>query len=176
MQKWPHAPAHLKKGVGVYFVTASTLNKELFFKGDESLELLTSSLIETSEEYGWALQAWAVFPNHYHFVAQSPSESGNLAPMIRKLHANTARELNKKENAPGRKVWFQYRDTPLTFERSYFARLKYTHFNAVKHGVAAKADDYRWCSAAWFLRTADLPLIETVESFPIDRLVIDDDF
>ena len=96
--------------------------------------------------------------------------------LVRKLHANTARTLNRMENAEGRQVWYQYRDTRITFDKSYFARLRYVQQNPVKHGLAKNAENYKWCSAAWFKRTAPLALLQTVENFPIDKLRIEDDF
>src|SRR6266568_1178059 len=50
----------------------------------------------------------------------------------------------------GRRVWFQYHDTQLTFEKSYLARLKYVNENPVHHGIVLRATNYGWCSARWF--------------------------
>ena len=41
----------------------------------QRLEFLHDSLLGLAEEYGWNLQAWAVFSNHYHFVAMSPPDA-----------------------------------------------------------------------------------------------------
>ncbi|MDE3111185.1 MAG: hypothetical protein KGL02_14775, partial [Acidobacteriota bacterium] len=65
------------------------------------------------------LQAWAIFPNHYHFVALSDAPK-NLPVVIRKLHSITSHVVNKMDGCAGRKVWFQYWDTRLTNQRSYF--------------------------------------------------------
>ena len=140
------------------------------------MELLTQTLLEVADEYGWALQAWAVFRNHYHLIAHNSPESVDLVRLVKKLHANTSRSINKLDNEVGRMVWYQYWDTPLTFERSYFARLHYVHQNPVRHGLVARADDYKWCSAAWFHERAPGTMISKIESFPIDRLNIEDDF
>jgi hypothetical protein len=39
-------------------------------------------------------------------------------------------------------VWFQSWDTQLTNEGSWLARLKYTHENAVHHGLVPQATHY----------------------------------
>jgi len=52
-------------------VTAGTYLKQPIFRGAQRLECLCDLLLELAEKYGWDLQAWAVFPNHYHFVALS---------------------------------------------------------------------------------------------------------
>lgn len=133
-------------------------------------------LFAVTDEFGWGLRAWAVLSNHYHFVASSPPDPKNLRRMLGKLHMLTAKELNIRDNAPGRKVWFQFRETHLTIETSYLARLKYVHFNPQHHGVVKRATDYHWCSASWFMRSASPAFIKTIESFKIDKLNVDDDF
>ncbi len=76
----------------------------------------------------------------------------------------------------GRKVWYNYWDTKLTFERSYLARLNYVHQNPVKHGLVRVASQYPWCSAAWFERTASPATVKTIYSFKTDKVKIDDDY
>lgn len=77
---------------------------------------------------------------------------------------------------PERKVWFQYWETRLTFEKSYLARLKYVHNNPVKHGLVRVATEYPWCSAAWFERTADRSFYRTITGLGIDKINVRDDY
>jgi putative transposase len=88
----------------------------------------------------------------------------------------TAKQLNEWDKQAGRKVWFQFRDTRITFEKSYLARLNYIHYNPQKHGVAQNAEDYCWCSAGWFVKNASDAVIKTIKGFKIDRLNVPDDF
>lgn len=157
-------------------VTAGTHEKRAFFDTPPQRDLVTANLLTIAAEFGWQLQAWAVFANHYHFIAHSPTDPQTLRKLVTKLHANTARALNQEQNVPGRKVWFQYWDSHLTFERSYLARLNYVHHNAVKHGLVANAQNYPWCSAAWFAESSPASFRATVESFKTDQLNIPDDF
>jgi putative transposase len=139
------------------------------------LDLLCAALMRLCVEHGWSLQAWAVFPNHYHFVAASTSP-GALVKMIRQLHSVTARAVNDDDQQSGRRVWFQYWDTLLTNERSYLARLRYVHENAVHHGVVRRAANYPWCSAAWFERKANPAFLKAVLQFPCNRVSVPDSF
>jgi putative transposase len=173
---WPHAPVHRLGSEGVYVVTAGTLYKEHLFKTPEKLTLLESLLLLLAKRYRWQLEAWAVFSNHYHFVARNQSESIDLKKFLKHLHAESARELNRLDQAAGRKVWYNFWDTRLTYERSYLARLNYVHQNAVKHRLVTVANQYRWCSAAWFEMTASAGIIKTIYSFKIDKLNMMDDF
>ena len=173
---WPHAPVHKLTDHGVYFITAGTFHKEHYFRGDDRLALLEFHLLTKANLYHWQVEAWAAFSNHYHFVARGCPDSANLGKLIRHLHADTARELNLLDQTPGRQVWFNFRDTKLTYERSYFARLNYVHQNAVHHGLVPVANQYRWCSAAWFQRVASPAMVQTIYGFKLDRLEVEDDF
>ena len=173
---WPHAPVHRLTSEGVYMVTAATLHKKRLFNSSALLSLLENRLLSLAKKYHWRLEAWAVFPNHYHFVANSEPEAVDLRRLLAHLHADTARELNRCDDTVGRQVWHNFWDTALTYERSYLARLNYVHQNAVKHGLVKVANQYRWCSAAWFERTAPPATVKTIYSFKIDKLKIDDDY
>ncbi|MGB0992077.1 MAG: REP-associated tyrosine transposase [Akkermansiaceae bacterium] len=174
---WPHAPPHYTQQAGIYMVTAGTYQKQHFFKGPDRLKILHNALLRLSEQYTWQLQAWAVFSNHYHFIASSPSQgASNLNSLIRHLHSETARLVNQLDNQQGRKLWHNFRETHLTFEKSYYARLHYVLNNPVKHGLVQVADQYPWCSAAWFTRKASTAFQKTVKSFPCDRVKVDDDY
>jgi putative transposase len=62
----------------------------------------------------------------------------------------------------------------LTFEKSYLARLNYTHQNPVRHGLVLVANQYPWSSAGWLERTATPAQVKTIYSFKTDQLEIYD--
>lgn len=175
MADWPHAPIHRFGEAGIYFVTGATLHHQHFFQTPRALDTLQEMLFENAREHGVALQAWSFFPNHYHLVA-SAEEGSRLKSMLTRLYVDSAIAVNRRDNAKGRQVWYQFRDSQLTYERSWLARLKYTHENAVHHGLVADAMNYPWCSASWFAATAKSAFAETVRRMKIDKLNIYDDF
>ena len=174
-KRWPHSPPHLLSEPGAYIVTSGCYQKQFFFSSATRLTFLSKSLLDLAEKYGWQLQAWAVFPNHYHFVAES-AKPQTLRIVIRHLHSVTARYVNEIDHSPGRKVWFEYWDTHLTRHRSYLARLGYVHLNAVKHGLVQKAEDYPWCSAGWFRARSSEEFYRTVMEIPHDHILVPDDY
>jgi putative transposase len=88
----------------------------------------------------------------------------------------SARMLNQIQDQKGRKVWHQYWDTQLTFEKSYLARLNYVMQNPVKHGLMDHAENYPWCSIRGFIDNVTTARRATVESFKIDKIEIADDY
>ena len=176
---WPHAPLHLLAESGTYFVTVGTYRKEHHFRGGARLAVLHRGLLTVAHDFGWQLEAWAVFSNHYHFVGHSPmgaSGAENLSRMLGLLHEKTAKWANRLDGKPGRKVWHNFRETRLTYQKSYLARLNYAHQNAVKHGLVPIANLYPWCSAGWFERTAQPAQVKTVCAIGTDRLQVSDDY
>jgi len=172
---WPHAPIHRLGQSGAYIVTAGTYRKDYFFGESERLDYLTKALLVLAREYGWRLQAWAVFSNHYHFVAEAERAS-SLVRFLRYLHSISAKYVNRLDGAPGRQVWHQYWDTHLTYHESFLARLNYVHTNPVRHGLVLNAELYRWCSAAWFAQAAPPSFHAAVMGFRSDKIAVPDDY
>lgn len=176
---WPHAPTHQLSENGTYFITAGTYLKAHYFQTPQRLDVLQRGLLTVARKFGWELEAWAVFSNHYHFVAHSPSDSidaNNLSQMLGLLHTRTAGWINRLDKTPGRKAWHNFWDTKLTYEKSYLARLNYVHQNAVKHGVVLVANQYRWCSARWFEGVTSPGMVRAIYRFKTDAVSVKDDF
>ncbi|HEY3760830.1 MAG TPA: hypothetical protein VGN23_03690 [Verrucomicrobiae bacterium] len=176
---WPHAPPHQLLKTGTFFVTVSTYLKSHHFCGADRLGVLHRGLLTVARDFDWQLEAWAVFSNHYHFIAHSPSNTNDattLPDMLSILHVKMAGWINKLDHTPQRQVWFNFRETRLTHQKSYLARLNYVHQNPVKHGLVPMANQYPWCSARWFERSASPAMIKSIYRFKTDRLQILDDF
>jgi putative transposase len=173
---WPHAPVHRLAENAIYFVTASTLHKHHYFDTPSKRDLLERRLLSFAKEYGWQLEAWAVFANHYHIVARGNPDSKNLGEFLHRLHGVSSHDLNELDGVTQRQVWFNFRDTKLTYQHSYLARLNYVHQNAVKHKLVAVANQYPWCSAAWFERVASPAQVKTIYGCKIDQVQVEDDF
>ena len=172
MKQWPHAPAHWTFQPGIYMVTAATYRRVPYLATPKRKDLFQSALFTIASEFGWELHAWAVLNEHYHFIARSPDNPATLRRFISKLHMITAKAFNREDGTPGRKVWFQYWDSQITFQRSYLARLRYVNQNPVKHGLAKTAEAYPWCSARWFSEHVPPSFVETVQTFKIDRVKV----
>jgi putative transposase len=177
--KWHHAPVHQLDGRGAFMVTCGTLYKVPILTTPERRDDFQSLLFELAEKFGWRLQAWAVMNNHYHWVGLSPEQAGDatsLKTLTARLHEVSTKRLNREDGTPGRRVWFNYWDSHITFASSYYARLKYVHDNPVHHGVALNAANYRWCSRSWLERTATRVFVKQLDGFKTDRLNLPDDY
>ena len=161
---------------GLYHVINRGNYRADIFRSERTKGAFLKCLGEACEKTGWRVHGWCMMSNHYHFIATSPADPSTLKKFLGKLHMTTSKQLNKWDGAGGRKVWFQYWDSQITFERSYLARLNYIHHNPAHHGVVEKAENYPWCSMAWFAQNASPAFVTTVNNFKTDKLEIQDDF
>ena len=115
--------------------------------------------------------------NHYHFLAESPEASGeSLREWLKEFHRTAAMKVNTLSGIPGHRVWMNFRETLITHQTSYLARLRYVNDNPAHHRLVKLARDYRWCSAAWFEKNAPRSFVESVGRFKTDMINVWDDF
>ena len=173
-RNWPHAPPHRLTECGVYFLTARFFEHRHLLADDSMKDWFQETLLTLASQHGWKLEAWAILSNHYHLVGHSPEAphgAESLRSMIRKLHSLTTKELNLRENQSGRtRLWQNFRETCLTHQRSYLARLHYVHQNAVRHRLVARGSDWKWCSAREFKRSVSPAWLKTIASFAYDEI------
>jgi putative transposase len=96
--------------------------------------------------------------------------------MLSMLHVKMSGWINKLDLTPARQVWHNFRDTRLTHQRSYLARLNYVHQNPSRHGLVPVSNQYPWCSARWFERTASPAIVKSIYRFKIDQVAVEDNF
>jgi len=157
-------------------VTVGTYQKQPLFRTARRLTFLCEQLMGLAQQYSWKLEAWAVFPNHYHFIGTTEGQAATLRGFLSHLHTVTAKAINIEDEAAGRRVWFQYWDSHVTYERSYLARLNFVHRNAVHHRLVREPERYSWCSAGWFERSAGRAFFRTVMRMRSESVKVVDDF
>ena len=173
---WSHAPVHKLLERGTYMITAGTYKKEPMFNTPEKLDLMMTEFFRLATEFEWLPQAWAFMSNHYHVILLSPEQVSSLPELIREVHRVTGMRMNVEDQTPGRQVWYQYWDSRISYQKSYYPRLKYVHNNPVHHGLVPVAENYDWCSAGWFKMNSEPSFRKTIESFKTDFLKVIDDF
>ncbi len=171
-----HTPAHLFIPNATYIVTAGTLKRARLFDTPDKLDYLLKTLLQEAARWQWSLHAWAVMPNHYHLILAAPVHPDTLADLIRSVHSRSAAWLNKRDETPGRRVWFNYWDTCLTSDKSYWNRMNYVLNNPVKHRYTDDALAYRWSSMQLFQEQAEPHLRDLILHSNIGQVRIFDSF
>lgn len=172
----PHlnTPPHWFVSNAIYIVTGSTLNKTPLLDSSAKLANFCETLLERAHILGWSMQAWFVMSNHYHFIAQSPENTLSLKALIQGVHSINAKFVNRMDGTAGRKVWYNYWDTCIKNETSFYARMNYVMMNPVKHGLVQNPEDYPFSSYKYFLENSEPEFQKLVLSCTNDAQVEDD--
>ncbi len=129
----PYHPPHIYLDDTTYFITAKTLNRQpILAKGDRKAKFrnfLKAKLIK----YEVKCSAWVILNEHYHLLIHIKNKS-QLPRFIKSLHGESAIWLNKKDNATGRRVWYNYWDYIPRSESEFYTIFNYIHANPAKHG------------------------------------------
>jgi len=173
---YPHNPPHWFVSNAIYMVTGSTLYKKPFLDKEEKRANFLEILFERTKVLGWALHAWAVMTDHYHFIAQSPENAYSLKMLTEGVHSINAKFVNQVDNTPRRRIWYNYWDTCLQTEASYYSRMNYVILNPVKHGLVENPEDYPFSSYRYFVESTEPDFQQMILSQPIDDLQIEDEF
>ena len=174
---YAHVPPHLYRDNAKYFITASTYERRKILDSSAKQQLILS-ILKACSHYEWKLEDWVILDNHYHIMINAPQEALNLPSLIGEYHKFTALFV-KKHNPQSvllPKIFNNYWDTCITFERSYYARLNYLYQNPVKHGYVRNAQDYEWGSF-FFRYQQNKEYVEKLQmEFPCDAVLVADDF
>ncbi len=175
---YKHNPPHLFRSEAKYFITASTYLRKHFLNSDSAKERLLLSIQKGFTENGWLLEDWVILNNHYHLMADSQDNVLSLSSIMRDIHKFTA--LWMKKNITGldkeKRIWYNYWDTCITYEKSYFARLNYIWHNPTKHGYVEDEADWKFGSYYTRIKNERDLLIEIGKRYPFDKVSIKDDF
>ena len=174
---YSHNPPHLFRPYAKYFNTGATYEKKHYIKTNAAKIKVMEYMFKSFQHFGWRIEDWIILNNHYHIMANAPENAQTLGQVINNFHKFSALWIKKNElpNIDPEHVLYNYWDTCITYEGSYFARINYLWFNSVKHGYVEKAED--WKFGSFYERAQNWENIKgIVEQYPFDELNIYDDF
>lgn len=129
----------------LYHIIARGLDRRPIFYDEEDRKDFLSRVEKAIEQVPTQIYAWALMPNHFHFLARA-GERG-LAPFMRRLMSGYANSFNRRHNRQG--YLFQNRFKSILCEEGpYFLELvRYIHLNPVRAGMVQSVSDlkdYSW--------------------------------
>lgn len=176
-KKYKHNPPHLFKPNAKYFITGATYKKKHYLKSSQAKAKSIEYMFKSFEHFGWKIEDWILLNNHYHIMADAPEKAETLSQVINNFHKFSAIWIKKNVllDIDPERIWYNYWDTCITYENSYFARINYIWFNAVKHRYVKEAAEWRFGS--FYNRAKEWRKVERiVEQYPWDRVKVKDDF
>ncbi len=103
-------------------------------------------LKEYSSQRGLGIVAYCLMLNHVHLVVL-PGDEVSLSSVLKPVHARYAQYVNWAHGLRGRRWQGRYFSCPMDDEHAAWA-IRYVETNPVRAGLAPRAEEYRWSSAA----------------------------
>lgn len=144
-----HIPFHLYLDNQIYFITARTYEKVKYFNSNNKLRMLSECINESAEKYKIEVYAYVILYNHYHLSVKM--DKGNkISDFIKYIHGKSGRLAKKWNTNPRRigikRIWWNYWDSCIRNEATFYKRINYIHHNPLKHGYVKKMEDYKYSS------------------------------
>ncbi len=129
---------------------------DAIFVDDATCSLFIDILAELPRRYGTRVHAWALMPNHYHLLVESPR--GNLSEAMRHLQAHFTLRLNALHPGWDGPVFRGRFHNRLVDRDDWWVHLlAYLHLNPVEAHLAPNADLAHWTSHAAYVGLAPRP-------------------
>ena len=104
-------------------------------------------MAEAHERFPVEILAYCVMPNHWHFVVR-PTRDDQLTDFFRWLaHTHTMRwHAHYHTAGPGHLYQGRFKAFPVEDDEHFYAVVRYVERNALRAGLVAAAQDWRWSS------------------------------
>jgi len=173
MARTPHRKTvrHFHEPGDLHELTFSCYRRLPLMVNDEWLELLAQSVDAANGQWNMQLIAFVFMPEHVHLLLNPldpvPQIDRYLAALKQPVSSRIRQRLQAARNEillaqltirerPGKEVFRLWQEGP-GFDRNLFtpqaimASIDYFHENPVKRGLCAKAVDWKWSSARYYL-------------------------
>lgn len=149
-----------------HHVTQRGSHRQTVFYRDSDRTTYLDWLREYCERYAVKILAYCLMNNHVHLIVV-PSTSDGLAKVFRPLHSRFAARVNNHKDWTGH-LW-QARYFSAVLDEAYLhAATRYVERNPVRAGMVARAEDFRWSSAAAHCGEFDDPLLDDPAKWYLD--------
>lgn len=138
------APLRGNTGYGIYFITASTFQKQSLFQSDRLSLPFIETLLHYRLQKKYLLHEFVVMPNHFHLLITPTLTLEKALQFIKGGFSYRA----KKELGFAGSIWQpSYYDRRVRGAEEYINFKYYIRQNPVKRGLAKVPEEYRYSSA-----------------------------
>lgn len=143
--KYKYSPSYIKVPDAIYLVTSHTVNFYPFFYDSSLARILKVSIAKAQKKLFFSLYAWAILHHHFHLLLK-PRENINLSKTMHRIKGTAAYQINRFRNCRGT-VWQDRFQAKLIYdERQLGTVINYINFNAVRHGLVTRPEDWPFSS------------------------------
>jgi len=164
-------PRRLRRGLqgAVFHVMNRAVRRTILFETDADYNAFVRVVCEALLRFKVKIISYSLMPNHWHLVVicERIAELSRFMHWLEGTHAN---RWNGAHGTRGRGAVYQgrFKAVPVQKNGSVLRVCRYVERNALRKGLVARAEAWRWSSlAAYCKRCDDIPL----ERWPIPRPV-----
>jgi REP element-mobilizing transposase RayT len=159
-------PIRLEFPGALYHVMARGNAREAIFLDDQDRQFFLDGLSRVCERFDWALWAYCLMDNHYHFLVETRQPT--LSRGMREVNGVYTQGFNRRRGRVGHVLQGRYKAL-LVDADSYLAELsRYIVLNPVRAGVCTTAADWPWSSyAAVMGKATPLPGLQVEETLAL---------
>jgi putative transposase len=139
------------------------------FEKDGDYSSFEKILEHATERYEVQLLAWCLMPNHWHLVLL-PARDGELSRFVGWLTLTHTQRWHAHRQSAGTGHLYQgrFKSFPLQDDEHFLTVCRYVERNALRAGLVARAEDWRWNSLwRWHRGTASEKAV--LSPWPIRR-------
>jgi putative transposase len=139
------------------------------FDKDADYAAFERVLEEALVKHPMRVLAYAVMPNHWHFVLW-PREDGELTAFLRWLtHTHTMRwHAHHRTGGTGHLYQGRFKAVPVQSDEHFYAVARYVEQNPLRARLVERAEEWQW-SSAWRRRQGDAAAQEALCDWPLPR-------
>ena len=125
------------------------------FRADEDCGLFVSLLSELKDRFDIRVHGFALMPNHYHLMLETPG--GRLSRAMSWLLSSFCRDLNRRHDWDGPVFRGRFHNRVVTRDEHWMHLLAYIHLNPVRARLAMKPEQAEWTSHAFYAGSERTP-------------------
>jgi len=129
---------------GVYHVTTHGNGDMMIFEQPSEKWQLLDLLADTAKEYDWAMYAWCVMGNHYHFLLKTPDD--NLSEGMHHINMSYGEWYNKSRGRHGHVFQDRFFSIMITEDSHLLEASRYVVLNPLRASLVAAVHEWPWSS------------------------------
>lgn len=134
-------PLRVEYAGAVYHVMSRGNDRQEIFVSSADRLLFLDTLRDACVQTGWRIHAYALMPNHYHLLLETPEP--NLVAGMKWFQGTYTQRFNLRHQRAGHLYQGRYKSLPVDgSDASYFSRVgTYIHLNPVRAGLVRDEPD-----------------------------------